>query len=674
MKKAGSLPRMYVMSSNMASSPDSTAKTSLLQSRDSKWDTDTHELGERLLCKHTQPCELQHDDTSHVDISVQKAALDAAQSSMFNDFDMFPPLGTYLQMYKSGKSPGGANRLAEQHKVAAMKISFSECLEVCARANSPQPKVKKSFEASQGEDKSGWNIPSFWNTKGEKASFPQTSQRWETVVSLDECCAPSLLLQNNKGLKRSVKEWEMTVQREELGLNVTHKINMNEGFTKSTGSTEHGTPTKLLPGKPPLDYLLSPEKSLQQKTSSQNLHLSLENNALVNQTAGILDTCCYKYFKKSDTKHSSSAVDSVFVTSDVSGSSECTEANSFTEKCSDSPYKHTIISYLKLYLESQELQSLPSIDASPEARCLASPNCPPVDDSLREQDTTYAENSSISDEKLVAEYEKVCEEMLDHYIVISNLPRGLTRGDVLYHIQKVGIITYLIMDGSRAHVIFLKADDAKAAFGLRHELCGQELVVYRPKRPTCTLYLSGLTNNTPNEGVIQVLSEYGVIVGFYRPVHKLSGGPVGYCFIKVDKEVAENILKKSSLTVNNVKIFAEVSSQSEVKLSPVISSTKQPGYILTSFHTPSSPEEYKVMFRDVPQMASYDVIKEHFQEYGRLHKVFLKNRKGFVIFASRDGLEQALSTRHTILGSEVKLSHSSLVSQEAEEEHHKFSI
>lgn len=408
---------------------------------------------------------------------------------------------------------------------------------------------------------------------------------------------------------------------------------------------------------PPLGMQVQILKS-EKKISSQNLYLPKEKDG--NKTPGDLHTSSGKGIIIPDKKtHSSSVLDSTYGKYDSSGSSECTEPNSSAEKCSASPSKHTIISYLKMFLKNQEFQSLPPVDNSADSKCLASPSCLSTDNSLTEQDTEYMRRTSMSEEKQMAENDKVCEEMLDHYIVLSNLPYNINRKDVLHHVSKVGFVSHLFMDGKMAHVIFLKAEDAERAFGLRHVIFGRELVIYRPKRPTCTLHLSGLTRNTPDEEVIKVVSKFGVIVGFYHPLHKLTRDPVGYCFIRVDKKVAEDVLKQRSLMVNNIKIFAEVSSQSEVTFSPTMS-TQQPRSI-PLYHTPSSDNKYKVVFTDVPEMASYDLIKEHFQDFGRLQKVYLKNRKGFVIFSSPYSLEQALSTRHIILGKEVKLFRGSLV-------------
>ncbi|XP_050688380.1 uncharacterized protein LOC126981373 isoform X1 [Eriocheir sinensis] len=401
---------------------------------------------------------------------------------------------------------------------------------------------------------------------------------------------------------------------------------------------------------PPLGTQVQIFKS-EKKMSSQNLYPPIEKNG--NKTPWDLYTSSVKGVITSDKKqHSNSVLEPICGKHDSSGSSECTEPNSSAEKCSASPSKCTIISYLKMFLENQELQSLSLADNSADSKCLS------TDNSLTEQDTGYERRTSMSEEKQMAENDKVCEEMLDHYIVLSNLPYNITRKDVLHHVSKVGFVSHLFMDGKTAHVIFLKAEDAERAFGLRHNICGRELVIYRPKRPTCTLYLSGLTRNTPDEEVIKMVSKFGVIVGFYHPLHKLTNDPAGYCFIRVDKKVAEDVLKERSLMVNNIKIFAEVSSQSEVKLSPMMS-TQQPRSIPS--YSPSSYNKCQVMFTDVPEMASYDLIKEHFQDFGRLQQVFLRNRQGFVIFSSQYSQEQALSTRHTILGKEVKLFRGSLV-------------
>lgn len=650
--KASSLSGIYIMNSDMSSS-DSEVKISS-KSRGSKWDLSTHELQERFLYKHTHPFEHHHHGTTFENKSMKnKAGLDAAQLSDLNDFDMFPPLGTHLKMIKSGKGSMGASRHTEQHEVA--KKSFDDCHKVFIKSKSSQPKTKKGFEASEGENISERKAH---DIKKEKVFSPQANDRKEAVALFHECSESNLLSQSKTGLNKSVKTMNVTVSGEELCLNMAQKTNVNGGCRKSTESCQHSTKTILCPGKTLTDYSLTPEKSHMKKVSSQNLHISLEKNTNANKTLEYLETCSGKDLRKSDEKqHSSSLLDPLRGKYDSPGA----EPSSFTEAASSSPSKHRIISYLKMFLEKQKLQSLLPADNSPESERFTSQQCPYTDDPLIVQDTAYVRKSMMSEEESMAEYDKVLEEILDHYIVISNFPYMLTRNDILYHIRKVGFVSHFIMDGNRAHVIFLKAEDAEKAFGLRHVLCGKELAVYRPKRPSCTLYLSGLTINTPNEEVVKVVSRYGVILGFYRPLHKVNSGPAGYCFIKVDEKVAEDILMQSSLVVNNVKIFAEVSSQSEVKFISRISSIKQPGFIFPSSPSAGSSREYKVILTDVPEMASYDSIKEHFQEFGRLQKVFLKNRRGFVIFASRDSLEQALSTRHIIMGTEVKLSQSSLV-------------
>lgn len=491
------------------------------------------------------------------------------------------------------------------------------------------------------------------------------------------------------GKKHSKKTQRKTRQVDGMGkacpLSGTYIMSPDKAFSQSRGSMWDPDESKRLPNKhkhhhstfhveksletkpildaaqlcnlsdfdtfPPLGtqmFILKSEK----KMSSQNLYLPAEKNG--NKTPGDLYTFSDKGIITSDKKqHSSSAPEPACGKYDPLGSSECTELNSSAKKCSASPSKLTIISYLKMLLENQELQSVPLVDHSASLKCLS------TDNAVKEQDTGYVRRNSMSEEKQMVENDKVCEEMLDHYIVLSNLPYNITRKDVLHHVNKVGFVSHLFIEGKTAHVIFLKAEDAERAFGLRHKICGRELVIYRPKRPTCTLYLSGLTRNTPDVEVIKVVSKFGVVVGFYHPLHKPTNDPAGYCFIKVDKMVAEAVLKHRSLMVNNIKIFAEVSSQSEIKLSPMIS-TQQPQSI-PSYQLPNTYDKYKVMFTDVPEMASYDIIKEHFQDFGRLCKVFLKNRRGFVIFSSQYSLEQALSTRHTILGTEVKLFRGSLV-------------
>lgn len=618
--KIRSLPGMYLVNDSMLASSSSGANILPSQPRDNQCNLDAHKL-ERLSCRYTEPHEL---DLPHINKPMEnKPVSDTAQSCNIDDFELFPPLGTQSQT-KLGKGPVSGKKHRKQHE--EVKVGDDDSQEKLIKVNSPQSKTKECFKTLEGEHAIEFNTSNFGNTEQEKVSSSQVIDGRETIASFNEFSKPRLASQNNIGLYKSVIEQNACAVGVESFFRTVQETDGNEAFK------EHRKYTNA------------------------------------DKTTGELDT--HDTYSDNGLENSTSAPEPILAKNDVSDSRGCTEELSSSSEKDPTSSRRNIISYLKMLLQNHELQSLSMSGKASEAKVVNSSEGPSADDSLTEQDTAYVGKTCMSDEKLTSEEEKACEEILDHYIVLSKLPSDLTRDDILHHISKVGIVTYCIMDGSRAHVIFLRAEDADTAFGLRHELCGEELVVYRPRRPLCTLHLSGLTNNTPNEEVINVVSQYGVLINFYRPLHKITSSLAGYCFIKVDKKVAEGILRENSLLVNNVRIFAEVSSLSEVKLSSNVASTQQAKSVQSSPHAPHSLEGYKLMLTDVPEMASYDTIKEHFQKFGKLLKVFLRNRKGFVIFASQDSLERALATRHIILGMEVNVSHGSFHSRETERRHY----
>ena len=656
LEKMRSLPGMYLQSTNSAVSSSSGTNNHLPQTQDSKWRLDTPELKERTSHKNTQ---LSHDNSRYVDKFIKnKSTVGALQPSYSNDYDMFPPLSSQIRFSKPKNAIKANQHLTHfEAKITSWKKEHEDNAEKTTHHLENKIPI---------ENKSEWKAPNFWSNRREKAFLHQVSDRRETIAFPHERNKTNVHLNSdayNKGVDEYVKTSSKGVLMEELSLISGQKTNEQESGSDSALTNEQSINLMSSSDKPSSDHFSRLDKSHTKEAANQTSYLSIQKYIVGVQKIGkCVDNLSHSgsSHKKSDkSQQPYSLLESNLDKDDDLSDSYHTQALGDSTEEALVASKNHIISYLKMLLENQEFES--PHDNAVEPKRLPSPESPDTDKPESKPDTWSEEVTFETERKLSYKDYSVCEKMLNNYIVVNNLPFGVSREDILYHMNKVGSVSYFIMENNRAHIIFLKAKDAEVAFGLKHVLFGRELVVCRPRRPLCTLHLSGLTNSTPSEDVIKVMSAYGVIIGFYHPIHKFTGAPMGYCFIKVDKQVAENILNESSLTVNNVRIFVEVSSQSEVKFPPQTYLTQQPSSSLSSFHVQGNSEECKVIFTNLPKLASYDLIKEHFQKFGRLQKVYVKNGKGFVIFASRDSLEQALSSKHNILGTEMKLSQGSLV-------------
>uniref|UniRef100_A0A0P4VY95 RRM domain-containing protein n=2 Tax=Scylla olivacea TaxID=85551 RepID=A0A0P4VY95_SCYOL len=648
--KTSSLPGMYLLSSDTVVLPSSGTKNPVAQKQDSKWHVKTPELKERILQQSSQ---LSRNSLCTDKFMKSRTDAGASQPNYSNDYDLFPPLSTQTKVFKQERNPVKANHYMIQHE--ANKKSWKD-----EQENNPERTIELP-SSLESECKASH----FWCIRREKAFSAQTGDKKEDIAFLHERSEADVHLKSNMRNKQANEHVKMSSISFSADLSISSR-QKTESSRDSTLTDEEDINVVPSHNRLSSGHFFGFQESHLKKELKQNTCASANDDVGVQELGKLPEVKLYhsgNSCHKNDTSHQSYN----FIKSNLD-KAEASSGSDYTQILDDSieedlfcSSKTQIISYLKMLLKSRELQSPPGNDDAAEPKCQLLPECPATDKFGSKSVTVDDGIISKTEENLSHEDYSVWEEMLNNYIVISNLPLGVSKEEIFYHMNKVGSVSYIIMEKNRAHVIFFKAEDADVAFGLKHVLFGRELVVYRPRRPTCTLHLSGLTNSTPNEDVIKLVSSYGVVIGFYRPINKLTSSPMGYCFIKVDKQVAENVLKQNSLIVNNVRIFAEVSSQSEVKFSSQINSAQQPSSVLVPLHFQGSNDEYKVMLNNVPKLASYDLIKEHFQKFGKLHKVYVKNRKGFLIFASKDSLEQALSSRHTILGTEVKLSQDSWV-------------
>lgn len=643
--KALSLPSMYLLGSDAVALSNSGKKNPLAQKHDSKWHVKNQELKERIL---QQSSHLGHN--SHCIDKLIEVQTDAgtSQPNYWNDYDLFPPLNSQGKMFEPDRNSVKVNRHIVEHEANRKEVE-----------DSPERTIELPPPL---ENRSECKTSNFRSTRGEKAISAEATDRREAVASLHERSEADVHLKSNIQIKHANEHIKMSSVSFSSDLSVSSRLKTDEQKSSRNPTPADDDDKKLMPCLDRLSsgHFFAFEKSHLKKELKQNTCVSRNDDVGVREPGRFLD---YKLYRSGNSCHKSNtshhSYNHLQPSLDKGGASSGTPDDSIEEDtlCNS---KAQIISYLKMLLKSRELQSPPG-DETVEPMCQMLPECSGLD---KFKSKPVAVDDGIipkTEENLSHEDYLVWEEMLNNYVVVSNLPLGVSKEEILYHMNKIGSVSYIVMEKNRAHVIFFKAEDADVAFGLKHVLFGRELVVYRPKQPACTLHMSGLTSSTPNEDVIKLVSSYGVVTGFYHPINKLTSTPMGYCFIKVDKHVAENILKQNSLIVNNVRIFAEVSSQSEIKLSSQTNSVQHPSSVLGPFNFQGNNDEYKVILTNVPKLASYDLIKEHFQKFGKLQKVYVKNRKGFLIFASRDSLEQALSSRHTILGAEVKLSQDSWV-------------
>ncbi|XP_042235894.1 uncharacterized protein LOC121875408 [Homarus americanus] len=227
-------------------------------------------------------------------------------------------------------------------------------------------------------------------------------------------------------------------------------------------------------------------------------------------------------------------------------------------------------------------------------------------------------------------------------VVFTNVPFNASMPLIKLHVEKSGRIFRLEREADQVWVTYLERKGAEKAFKSRQIFLGQRLSVFRPKRSTCSLYLGGLDDNTTQDDILKVISEFGMVVKFNRPNRPGSYycSPANFCFVEVDDGVARVILQKKRIEINNTIVKVELSCREQSNKPASGPAIEDSG-------------SYKVLLGHLPKEALHCHVRTYFSQFGGLKKTYIKGRNGFLIFDSKESVQNVLSSTHTLFGQQV---------------------